>query len=1259
MDATLNMTAALFGATMMTVVCLSLIGALLAWQSYLAQPLAVFAGLGAAQSLFGLYYLAGTIAFFFAPNWLVAFMGGELTRLFFFALISGCWLVFPLGSPRLSASQQNRSRLWLWLLALFIAVVALAGFGLWESIRLSADPSFAKTNAVFRQILAGSASGFLLISSGFIGYRIGKLRHAVWLWLLFAALALLFTVALQYFQRDVILNLTPALVIVVLVFILLALLADRARYLQLESQLRHSLLEEFSQLAGKAQNAAAALSHLSEGVVQIDLDGRITYANEPFAVLAGNAAAKLYGQSLREALPLPLYEALVPAVQEARRERAAQLEANCALRQQEKVLQIAHAPLFNEHQKLNGVHLGVIDVTRYRSGARTLGESLAEKSREVQALQHGLDQIVDAVALLDAQHKIIYANEAFARGTGLPRRELLGQEAARYRAAPLYPWPEIRKRLSQNLLWRGEVRESGKEGRTIASDLTVLPVSDDQQPHYLWIERDLSAQEHRIAERTTDLERRVQQLAKLMEISENIRLNVSLEVIMQSVADAIHTLGWQRVAVFFARGHEVFELAASAGFDTNAKKLPNKFRQLTYADFAPYLVETFRLGSSFLVKSTLLDDQRPEFMPKELDVFRVGEWRPHDCLLVPIRTREQLAGMITVFCPHAGRYPELQHVRELESYADEAAIAIQNSRLLVSLAAREQHARWLNRIGNAFRAAGTLEGVLGEIAAIITEALQQPVLIAMPNSPNASENDGTAAQDASWLAASAALSRKHEAAKRNLVIAAEHEKILRKLFACVATEESKDWSHDREELAALLRLPNSREEQRFCSMKIFALRSRAQPFGFIAWLAPEDFKYSNPEQADFVRDLVAQATLTLDNMRLFLQTEERARALLRANSHTSEFLASVSHELRTPLHGILQFSEVLLRSNLEKEQKQHVEIVQRSGKNLLALINDILDLSKIEAGKMEAVWEEFDLVALLRESLDTVQSLCNQKGLHLQRFFDPVLPKRFVSDPAILGRVLTNLLGNAEKFTQAGAIILSARVQGERLLISVKDTGIGMPKNRLKEIFEPFRQLESSEARQHSGTGLGLAISQRMMRILGGKIEVESEVGKGSQFTVILPVRAPATFVKAAATKPAPGKIKPAAKTSEQKKAERDTLILVIDDDENARRAMRFILEDEGYRVLFAENGEMALPLAQREQPNLILMDIMMPGLDGYQVARMLKSQKLLKNVPLVALTARAMKGDREKAAAAGCDDYLTKPFETKEILEMIQKWTR
>lgn len=420
---------------------------------------------------------------------------------------------------------------------------------------------------------------------------------------------------------------------------------------------------------------------------------------------------------------------------------------------------------------------------------------------------------------------------------------------------------------------------------------------------------------------------------------------------------------------------------------------------------------------------------------------------------------------------------------------------------------------------------------------------------------------------------------------------------------------------------------------------------------------PEEETPQRKTRQQFARELVAQTTLTLDNTRLFLELEAQARALLRANSHTAEFLASVSHELRTPLHGILQFSEILLRGKLEEKQKDHVRIVQQSGKALLALINDILDLSKIEAGKMEAALEPINLLAWLRDALETIQPLCEQKSLNLRRAFAPTLPEEILTDRMLLRRVLINLLGNAVKFTERGEVVCHVLAHNGWLQIEVQDTGIGMPKQRLQEIFEPFRQLESGEARKQGGTGLGLAISQRLMHMLGGKIEVRSTLGKGSTFTIHLPLRPPASLSVRAVQ---PSVREQSTQTTTAKKSKkRNPRILVIDDDNNARLAMRFILEDEGYEVLFAEGGEEALPLAQREQPDLMLMDIMMPKLDGYQVARAIKSQKQLKHVPLIALTARAMKGDREKAFAAGCDDYLTKPFETQEILAMIAKWTK
>jgi CheY-like chemotaxis protein/anti-sigma regulatory factor (Ser/Thr protein kinase) len=285
------------------------------------------------------------------------------------------------------------------------------------------------------------------------------------------------------------------------------------------------------------------------------------------------------------------------------------------------------------------------------------------------------------------------------------------------------------------------------------------------------------------------------------------------------------------------------------------------------------------------------------------------------------------------------------------------------------------------------------------------------------------------------------------------------------------------------------------------------------------------------------------------------------------------------------------------------------------------------------------------------------------------------LPEFFRCDRSILTRVLTNLLGNAIKFTEKGEIEVWARLRGSTLVISVRDTGIGIPVSRQKEIFEPFRQLENSETRRHGGTGLGLAISKRMLGILNGDIEVESEAGKGAKFTIQIPAStAPARPVARANRSDkirASGESRSKSDGGKAVTTKRDKLtlrfplgqrtksprILVIEDDENTRYAMQFILENAGYQVEFAEAGEKALLAAQRQRPDLILMDIMMPNMDGYQVARMLKAQKQLAHIPVVALTARAMKGDREKALDAGCNDYLTKPFESKDILRMLEKW--
>jgi CheY-like chemotaxis protein/anti-sigma regulatory factor (Ser/Thr protein kinase) len=312
---------------------------------------------------------------------------------------------------------------------------------------------------------------------------------------------------------------------------------------------------------------------------------------------------------------------------------------------------------------------------------------------------------------------------------------------------------------------------------------------------------------------------------------------------------------------------------------------------------------------------------------------------------------------------------------------------------------------------------------------------------------------------------------------------------------------------------------------------------------------------------------------------------------------------------------------------------------------------------------------------IIREATDSIRPLCEQKKLNLRVKLGENLPELFRCDRSILSRVLTNLLGNAVKFTEKGEIEVWARMRSATLVISVRDTGAGIPVSKQKEIFEPFRQLENSETRRHGGTGLGLAISRKMLAILHGEIEVESEPGKGAKFTIHIPASTapvrPATRTPRAEKSRLGSEAKSKSDDGKAGARKRSKLslrfpiskrpksprILVIEDDENTRYAMQFILENAGYQVEFAEAGEKALLAAQHQRPDLILMDIMMPNMDGYQVARMLKAQKQLAHIPVVALTARAMKGDREKALAAGCNDYLTKPFESKDILGMLEKW--
>lgn len=425
-----------------------------------------------------------------------------------------------------------------------------------------------------------------------------------------------------------------------------------------------------------------------------------------------------------------------------------------------------------------------------------------------------------------------------------------------------------------------------------------------------------------------------------------------------------------------------------------------------------------------------------------------------------------------------------------------------------------------------------------------------------------------------------------------------------------------------------------------------------------AYLTQYGFLVFGLSQALFIADRMIE---NFRNKERLKQEKENAEA--KVHFKTS-FLSTMSHEIRTPMNGILGMTQILKQTELSEEQKEYLNLIQFSGDNLLLLVNDILDLTKLESGQFELHLEPVPLHKFLGDCINLFKSQINSNQLKIELEFLNTPPTFLITDQRRFAQILTNLVSNAVKFTEKGSINISVESiplpnKEIRLVISVKDTGIGIPEDRMGILFQPFSQVHSHLTEKTVGTGLGLAITKKLIEEMGGSISVHSVYGRGSNFTFQFDSQVPQESIS---QKSITNERETVPKSEwDSKLSDKYPLkILIADDDPINQKVSSLFLKKLGYTTLQADNGERTLDMVRSELPDLVFMDIQMPDMDGITVTKCIRqSQTIAKQPVIIALTANVLEEEKQRCLSAGMDDFMTKPLLLHDLDFMIRKWAK